>query len=194
MEIQALTHQLPTGPGYGIAASYEQIPEDNTWYDFLINRLYLFRDIIQKNAFFDKNHVTKVISIAKDIEEELRSIPAKPFLWDASERNVIIHKGSITGIVDVDDVCFGDPLFVIALTSVALENEGYDTLYTDYWAEALQLDKNALFRRAFYRLFYAIAFMRKHSMTTTNRQKIKFNVQRLETIFTKSLMRLMSFY
>ena len=190
--IQAATNLLPDGPGYGIAASYEQIPESNSWYDFLMGRLLLFKDIIKETAVFDENYVTKVISIAKDMEDELLSMPARPFLWDATERNVIVHKGTITGIVDVDDVCFGDPLFVLALTYVALENEGHDTLYTNYWAQALQLDKKSQFRLEFYRLFYAIVFMRKHSMTTTNRQKIKFNVPRLQTIFQKSLMRIMA--
>ncbi|MBA2651024.1 MAG: hypothetical protein H0U73_01945, partial [Tatlockia sp.] len=127
------------------------------------------------------------------IEDDLASITPRPFLWDASERNVIIDKGKITGIVDVDEVCFGDPLFVIGLTHVALENEGHDTLYTDYWAQALELDKKAQVRLEFYRLFYAIIFMRKHSMTTSNLQKIKFNVPRLEAIFKNSLTRIMGF-
>lgn len=190
--IQSLTTQLPDGAGYGISASYEQEPENDSWYDFLMNRLCLFKDIIRKNAVFNEHDITKAISIAKSMEEELRSIPARPFLWDATERNVIIYKGKITGIVDVDDVCFGDPLFVNALTAVALENEGHDTLYTDYWAEALNLDTNAHRRLEFYRLFYAIVFMRKHGMTTTNGQKVYFNVLRLQNIFNKLLMKIMA--
>jgi hypothetical protein len=191
VKIQALTNLLPDGLGYGIASSYEQIPENNSWYDFLLNRLLLFKDIIKTNAIFDETKVNQVISIAKDMEDELRSIRARPFLWDASERNVIIDKGKITGIVDVDvdDLCFGDPLLVIALTSVSLEIEGHDTLYTDYWAEVLQLDKNAQQRLNFYRLFYAIAFMRKHFITTTNSQKVIFNVNRLNNIFKEALMK-----
>lgn len=189
IEIQSKTKLLPDGSGYGISASYEQMPESNSWYDFLMDRLLLFKDIIRKNAVFDGNEVIKVISIAKDMKKELHLIPAKPFLWDASERNVIIYKGKITGIVDVDDVCFGDPLFVLGLTYVALENEGHDTLYADYWTEALQLDSKAQCRLEFYRLFYSVVFMRKHSMTTTNCQKVIFNVPRLQNIFRKSLMR-----
>ena len=124
------------------------------------------------------------------MEEELRAIRAIPFLWDASERNVIVYDGKITGIVDVDDICFGDPLLVLALTYTALENDGYDTLYTDYWAKALSLNKKAILRLEFYRLFYAVVFMRKHSMITANRQKIAFNVQRLENIFQQSMIRM----
>ncbi len=193
VRIQALTTSLPDGPGYGIAVSYEQLPENNSWYDFLLGRLLLCEENIKKNAIFAAHLVTKAIAIAKTIEDDLASITPRPFLWDASERNVIIDKGKITGIVDVDEVCFGDPLFVIGLTHVALENEGHDTLYTDYWAQALELDKKAQVRLEFYRLFYAIIFMRKHSMTTSNLQKIKFNVPRLEAIFKNSLTRIMGF-
>lgn len=189
VKIQSATNTLPDGLSYGIVASYEQVSDDKSWYDFLMNRLQFFMKIIKGNAIFDENLVTEVISIAKTIEEELHAIAARPFLWDASERNVIIHNGKISGIVDVDDMCFGDPLFVLALTYTALENEGHDTLYTDYWAEALRLDKNAQRRLAFYRLFYAVTFMRKHSMTTTNRQNVIFDVGRLNYIFQQALMR-----
>jgi len=189
VKIQSATNTLPDGLSYGIVASYEQPSDDKSWYDFLMNRLQFFMKIIKENAIFDENLVAEVISIAKIMEEELRAIPARPFLWDASERNVIIHKGEISGIVDVDDMCFGDPLFVLALTYTALANEGHDTLYTDYWAEALRLDKNAQRRLAFYRLFYAVTFMRKHSMTTTNHQKVIFDVGRLNNIFQQALMR-----
>lgn len=188
IQIQALTNPLPDGTGYGITPSYEQIPADKSWYEFLINRLYLFKKIIRKNAIYDENNVDLVINLAKQMKDELQDIPARPFLWDASERNVIINEGHITGIVDVDDICFGDPLFVIALTSVALETEGHDTLYTDYWAEGLQLDTYAQQRLHFYRLFYSIVFMRKHDMKTTNAKMVVFDKQRLQNIFNKLIM------
>lgn len=161
VKIQATTDKLPNGLGYGIADSYENIPEDKSWFDFLMNRLELFKTIIKKNSVFDDKEVSRAISIAKELQNKFHEIPARPFLWDASERNVIIDKSRISGIVDVDDMCFGDPLFVIGLTYTALENEEYDTLYPDYWAEELKLDSNAKIRLAFYRLFYAIVFMRK---------------------------------
>jgi hypothetical protein len=65
-----------------------------------------------------------------------------------------------------------------------------DTKYTDYWSEGLQLDKSAQDRLDFYRLFYAIAFMRKHSMQTANSKKVLFDTKRLLKIFHSSLERL----
>ena len=183
IKIQALTNGLPDGKGYGITPSYEQITADNSWYDFLMNRLGLFKDIIRKNGIYDERNADKVIALGKKMEHEFRAIPARPFLWDASERNVIVNQGKITGIVDVDDMCFGDPLLVIALTSIALEVDGHDTLYTDYWAEGLQLDAKAQQRLHFYRLFYTVVFMRKHAMTTTNAKKVVFDKQLLQAMF-----------
>lgn len=189
--IQSSTKALPEGLGFGITSSYEDTPEFKSWYDFLMQRLHLFRDIISKTKIFDASKISEVISIAHQMKEDFLTISATPFLWDASERNVLVYEGKISGIVDVDEVCFGDPLFVLGLTYSALENDGHDTLYTDYWAEALQLDKKAKLRLQFYRLFYIIVFMRKHSMTTANNQKVIFNVQRLKNMFAQSLKRIL---
>jgi aminoglycoside phosphotransferase (APT) family kinase protein len=192
IKIQSLAITLPEGPGYGITDSYEHAHEFKTWYDFLIQRLVYYKDAVMENKVFDPEKVASVIIVAEDLRDELQSVRATPFLWDASERNVIVHKGKITGIVDVDELCFGDPLFVIALTSTCLELEGLDTVYTDYWAEVLNLDEKAGRRLAFYRLFYAAAFMRKHSIQTANSKKVMFDTDRLENIYQQALMRVNS--
>lgn len=83
----------------------------------------------------------------------------------------------------MDDICFGDPLFVLALTYVRLEIEGQDTIYPDLWAKALELDIKAELHLEFYRLFYRIVFMRKHATTTTNNKKVIFDIQRLKDIY-----------
>lgn len=189
VSIQAKTYALPEGTSFGIADGYEKNTDDKTWFDFIMNRLLLFKNIIKEAKIFDPENVEQVINIAIDIKNEFDIISPHPFLWDASERNVLVHQGKISGIVDVDDICFGDPLFVIGLTSTALETAGYDTLYSDYWAEELYLNSSAKLRLAFYRLFFAIVFMRKQSMLTTNNQTIAFNIQRLNKIFHEALIR-----
>ena len=190
VQIQTAAMTLPEGSRYGIINNYDHIAEDKSWYDFLINKLQVFKDIITKTAIFDASQISEVISIAKGMEEDLSSVRCSPFLWDASERNVLVCDGKISGIVDVDDLCFGDPLFVLGLTYTALENEEHDTVYPDYWAQILNLDQHAKLRLEFYRLFYVVAFMRKHATITTNCQKTIYNVPRLENIFKRSLLRI----
>lgn len=191
VNIHAATQSLPDGVGYGIMNTYEEIPEYKSWYDFLINRLQFCVCFIKQNKIFGE--VEEIISIVERLKAGLQSIPPRPCLWDVSERNVLIHNGKISGIVDVDDLCCGDPLFVLALTYVGLENEGYDVLYPNYWAEFLQLDKEAQLRLSFYRLFFSVVFMRKHGMLTNNNKKIMYDVERLKNIFQQSLLRIKKF-
>ena len=41
---------------------------------------------------------------------ELDALSPVPFLHDTTTKNVIVTpEGSFSGIVDVDDLCFGDP-------------------------------------------------------------------------------------
>ncbi|WP_298626353.1 hypothetical protein [uncultured Legionella sp.] len=54
IKIQALTNSLPNGNGYGITPSYEQVPADKSWYEFLLNRLYWFKDIIRENTVYNE--------------------------------------------------------------------------------------------------------------------------------------------
>ncbi|EHL32690.1 aminoglycoside phosphotransferase family protein [Legionella drancourtii] len=190
INIQALCNRLHECSGYGILDSYDDISTEKTWYEFLFKRLELYKEQITNTALFTPKLATQVLNVAKCMEDSFRIIRPMPFLWDASERNVLVHNGKITGIVDVDEICFGDPLLVIALTSTCLELEGLDTIYTDYWAAGLHLDKSAQVRLDFYRLFYAIAFMRKHSMQTANSKKVMFDTEKLLSIFHHSLERL----
>lgn len=190
VKIQALCSKLPENAGFGVADSYDYTPEDKTWFSFILNRLHLYKKIITKNGVFNHDLVTPVIQLSKKLEDNFSIIRPTPFLWDASERNVLVRDGKITGIVDIDDICFGDPLLVIALTSTCFELEGYDTHYTDYWADALHLDKAAQDRLNFYKLFYAVAFMRKHGIQTANDKMAMYDIERLINIYRRSIERI----
>lgn len=191
MNIQALCNDLPNGPGYGILDSYDDPKIFNTWYDFLLSKLEFCKEQISDAGIFDTKFATETINIGKALKDNLSTISPRPFLWDASERNVLVKNGKISGIVDVDELCFGDPLLVIALTSTCLELDYFDTKYTDYWESSLALDESALIRLNFYKLFYAIAFMRKHALKTANRKKLIFDIKKLTNIFQNSLNRIL---
>ena len=177
IKIQALCCDLPAGPGYGILNSYDDFSGEKSWYEFLSKKLTLFENSLVKQTIFSPNFAREVICIAQDMKDNFNRVNPTPFLWDASERNVIVFNGKISGIVDVDELCFGDPLLVIALTSVCLELEEHDTIYTGYWAAFLQLSELSQQRLNFYKLFYTLAFMHKHSKQTNNHKKVIFNTQ-----------------
>jgi hypothetical protein len=104
---------------------------------------------------------------------------------------VQINHDQIAAIVDVDDMCFGDSLFVLGLTYVALESLSFDTIYCDTWAELLKLDHNAQLRLAFYRLFYIVWFMRHYAdAVSDNGSSYNMNADTLNKLFQEAIDRI----
>jgi hypothetical protein len=65
-----------------------------------------------------------------------------------------------SGIVDVDDLCFGDPRYVIALTMASLLASGDPTRYIDAWLHAAGYAKDRLFD--VYVVLFLVDFMSEH--------------------------------
>ena len=168
VSIHRKTEVLPLGSQYGFATSYEQGDKYKSWYDFLLARIDLCRQSLNKITVFPQDTISKILAIADILQADLLAVEAKPFMWDTSERNVIIDYDRITAVIDVDNMCFGDPLFVLGLTYVALESLGFDTIYPEAWATLLHLDHNAQLRLQFYRLFYTVWSMRNYANVLAN--------------------------
>jgi aminoglycoside phosphotransferase (APT) family kinase protein len=43
-------------------------------------------------------------------------VPARAFLDDLTVKNVLVENGALSGIIDVDFVCYGDPLLAVGAT------------------------------------------------------------------------------
>src|SRR5262249_37256066 len=53
-------------------------------------------------------------------ERRLSTVEPRCFLDDLTIKNVIVSGGEFTGVVDFDVVCYGDPMYWLALTQVAV--------------------------------------------------------------------------
>ena len=79
--------------------------------------------------------------------ETLDALPATAFLHDTATRNVIVTPaGSLSGIVDVDDLCFGDPRYTPALTMAVLLAHNGLVAYVEHWMRVAGQRDNGLFR------------------------------------------------
>jgi Ser/Thr protein kinase RdoA (MazF antagonist) len=87
-----------------------------------------------------------VCKAAVRLQPLLDEIPATPFLHDTTTKNVIVaDDGGFSGIVDVDDLCFGDPRQVKALTLAALLADGLPADYVWNWLVQAGEEADALF-------------------------------------------------
>jgi aminoglycoside phosphotransferase (APT) family kinase protein len=92
---------------------------------------------------------------------ELDALPPIPFLHDTTTKNVIVTpEGSFSGIVDVDDLCFGDPRYVVALTLTSLMVSGGPTRYVGAWMNSANFPNDRIFR--LYVALFIVDFMSEH--------------------------------
>src|SRR5262249_27831106 len=89
----------------------------------------------------------------------LEQVAPTPFLHDITTKNVIVHDGRLSGIVDVDDLCFGDPLWLIALIRMALFAHAHDPVYLDEWLDVVRLDREQAAALDFYTLVHCVGFL-----------------------------------
>jgi len=135
-------------------------------------------------------YVERVRELMPSFSAYFAGIPLTAFLDDTTTKNVLIQDGRLSGIVDVDFVCFGDPLFTVALTQMALLSMGADLDYTDAWCAALALDAYQRTALTFYTCVFCVDFMREvghdanqNNATANEAQRI----ERLTTIFERLL-------
>ncbi len=186
VDIHAKLSVLPDGPKYG----YTPNPPHETWVDFLAKDLNVASDRISKAQIFDRNIINVAFSFLDSLKEDLLKIRPRPFMPDTTVKNVIVHEGTLMGIVDVDDICYGDPLFTLSLTYAGSEIDGLDTDYADAWARFLDLDLHAQRRLEFYRLLHTTWFMGEQAIVSANGQKLNFDTERLKKMFDGSVERL----
>ena len=159
VDIQRAVATLPKGPGYGYVTGYDQTSPASTWAEVVQSSLSRSRLRIEKIGVVDAGHVDRVLAHARDFEDYFARTPPTPFLDDITTKNVIVHEGELSGIVDVDVVCFGDSLFAIALTKMSLLSSGYATDYTDFWCDELGLTEEQRRAIQFYTAIFCVDFM-----------------------------------
>ena len=130
--IQGRVGALPSAAGFGFARSYDDPSLHASWLDVVLAELERSRQRIAAVGTVAISHVDRVGEHVQAIAPYLRAVEPRAFLDDTTTKNVLIHNGALSGIVDTDYVCFGDALFTVALTRMALLAHRHDTDYIDY--------------------------------------------------------------
>lgn len=137
----------------------KDIRDNWTWNTFIQYMLKRAKERIEKNGYFDINKVEQLRKMSGILQDYFHQIKPIAYLDDISTKNLLIDKGKVSGIIDVDWIGIGDKLTYVALTNVALLHMGYDTDYVDYLLE--EMDISRVERKAFiyYSLIYCVDFM-----------------------------------
>ncbi len=157
---QAQVATLPSSGRYGYASVPEAAPFER-WSGVVEAHVERSRRRIVAAGLVDPELVVRIERPLSLLAGELDGIPATPFLHDTTTKNVIVTpEGRLSGIVDVDDLCYGDPRYVAALTSVALRAHGHPTDYAGELMRAAGWRDDALYR--LYVAVFVLDFMSEH--------------------------------
>lgn len=131
---------------YGYAACPEEAPH-RAWSAVPAANLARSRKRMAAAALFDPGLVNAVQDRLETLRSQLDEIEPTPFLHDTTTKNVIVAPdGRFSGIVDVDDLCFGDPRYPAALTLAAMLAYGGPTFYVSAWLAQAGMADDRVFR------------------------------------------------
>ncbi len=164
---QRVVMALPEGPGYGWA-SFGRHGGFSTW-----------RDVVERDLASGLSALRNLGAdpLAAHLEDaaarflpECEAVPPTCFLDDLTVKNVLIQDGVLSGLVDFDNVCYGDPLYWIALTRTGILADLIPTgtfaaagprvlIYLDELARLWQASPRDIAKIRFYALVHAANFV-----------------------------------
>jgi len=133
--------------------------------------------------------IERVSAAVGQLDDYFAGVRPIPFLDDTTTKNVLVHHGNFSGIVDVDWICFGDPLLAVALTRASLLNSERDLSYTDHWYELFGPSREREAALRFYTALFCLDFMSEfgHRFSRDTPTVSACEVERLDVLLHEQL-------
>ena len=166
--------KLPMAKGFGSLNSYEDSENIcSSWEESLLNDINRAEKAIINNGIFSVEYVLKLKKIVPYFKEYFNSIKPVPFLDDITTKNVLIHKGKLSGIIDLDWISFGDEVLFLGLVTMALLSMKADIDYADYLKDEMNLNEMQERALKFYVLMFCVIFMSEKGMCFNQAEPMK---------------------
>ena len=179
-EVQKMVGSLPMSRMFGFAHSYEQANATGkrSWAEVVATNIARSEERIRRVGRIAPCYVETTRTVVSEYEPYLQHVEPVPFLDDTTTKNVIVDQGALSGIVDTDGVCFGDPVFTLGLTNMALLAQGADTDYVEYWLDAIDASRLQREMVVVYSLVFCFNFLGELGQTFNRR--VEFSDARAE--------------
>lgn len=150
---------------FGSIYRYNDNTGFSTWKEYILNSLENSKQNIKNNKIFDEKKVDNLTNLSSKYNEYFNGIEPRAFLDDISNKNLMICDGSISGIVDLDWMGFGDLLYFVGYTNMSLLDMQVDTDYVNYIIVELKLNEFQKKIVLFYTLVFCVDFMSEKGKT-----------------------------
>lgn len=142
----------------------EDIDDKWSWDLFIRDMLERAKERIEMNGYFDADKVGQLWEMREMLRGYFQQIRPVAYLDDISTKNLLIEKGKVSGVIDVDWIGVGDRLTYVAMTNVALLNMEYDTDYVEYLLDEMEINQTERKAYIYYSLLYCVDFMGERGM------------------------------
>lgn len=174
IDFQKEIKKLPMAKGFGSLYSYEDSENIcSSWEKSLLNDINRAEEAIINNGIFSVEYVLKLKKIVPYFKEYFNSIKPVPFLDDITTKNVLIHEGKLSGIIDLDWISFGDEVLFLGLVTMALLSMKADIDYADYLKDEMNLNEMQERALKFYVLMFCVIFMSEKGMCFNQAEPMK---------------------
>ena len=163
------------------ALEIEDVEPCWSWSAFINYMLGRAAERIVQNGYFDVEKVEQLRGQMRQLDEYFADVKPVAYLDDISSKNLLIHNGRISGIIDIDWMGLGDKLTFVALTNMALLNMDYNTDYVKYILEEMRVNDVEKKAFVFYTLMYCVDFMGERGMHFMDKQ-VEVNAQIVERL------------
>lgn len=181
--------KLPMAKGFGSLNSYEDSENIcSSWEESLLNDINRAEEAIINNGIFSVEYVLKLKKIVPYFKEYFNSVKPEPFLDDITTKNVLIHEGKLSGIIDLDWISFGDEVLFLGLVTMALLSMKADIDYADYLKDEMNLNEMQERALKFYVLMFCVIFMSEKGMCFNQDEPVKVSEEEkmlLQEIFNR---------
>ena len=180
--IQDRVQTLPEGRGFGDALSYDGPYTGATWAAVIESFIDRSRRRLAGYEAGLAALIGRAEAGAAQLAPYFAAVRPRPFLDDITTKNVIVHERRLSGIVDVDWLCFGDRLMPVALTRNSMLCTGRTPDYAAFWLEAhrpTDAERRAL---RFYTALYALDFISENGQLFNRDAPVRVDDGRLERL------------
>ena len=186
VRIQEKVLALPEAGGFGLAYSYSRPPECRTWVAAVLAILERAQQRMELSGNPGSSYVKPARRMLNRHESYFAAVRPIPFLDDTTTKNVLVDQGRLTGVVDVDWLCFGDPLLTIGLTRMALLSDARDLDYVEHWMNLMELNKQQREAVDAYTRLFCVDFMSELGQRFNKDDQPEIDLEkfaRLSTVF-----------
>jgi aminoglycoside phosphotransferase len=177
---------LPEAHGFGFAYSYSESPGYRSWKAAVLGILERAQKRMSHSGHPGVAYVPRARQALGRYETYFAGVRPVPFLDDTTTENVLVDQGRFTGVVDVDQLCFGDSLLTLGLTKMALHANASDVDYVEHWMNLLGLNNELRQVVDAYTLLFCVDFMSELGQRFNKEEQPEIDVQkltRLESVF-----------